>query len=99
MVVTHKSVKIMLTKAAKKAYGKPPTPWQMDAVTKAAEQYDQQVMLIDHPRGSGKTREIAMQTFISLRCNSARLVLLITDRTDLDEALCSEVSTFLTKNG
>ena len=46
-------------KAAKKAYGKPPTPWQMDAVTKAAEQYDQQVMLIDHPRGSGKTREIA----------------------------------------
>ena len=46
-------------KAGKKAYGKTPTPWQMDAVTKAAEQHDQQVMLIDHPRGSGKTREIA----------------------------------------
>ena len=30
-------VKIMLAKAAKKAYGKPPTPWQMDAVTKAAD--------------------------------------------------------------
>lgn len=53
-------------KAVKKAYGEAPRPWQADAVAKAAEQFENRVMLIDHPRGSGKTREIAMQASFAM---------------------------------
>ena len=53
----------------------------------------------DHPRGSGKTRVIAMMAFTSLRFLSARLVFLIADRKDLEKDLGDEVERFLYANG
>jgi type I site-specific restriction-modification system R (restriction) subunit len=98
-MVVGKSVKITLAKAAKKAYGQPPSPWQAEAIISAAEQHHQREMLFDHPRGSGKTREIAMMTYIAMRFNKVRLAFLITDRNDLEESLAAEVSSFLEKMG
>lgn len=98
-MVSQKAVIITLTKAVKKAYREVLQAWQTDAVATAAEQFEKRVMLIDHPRGSGKTRKIAMQAFVSLKCNAVRLVLLITDRNELEEALTAEVKKMLTANG
>ena len=54
---------------------------------------------IDHPNGSGETKEIAMQTFISLRCNTVWLVLIIADKTSLEDTLRNKVRKILECNG
>ena len=68
--LTARSVKTYLQKAVAAAYGKDarPKPWQEDAIVKAAAAFEtRQVFLFDHPRGSGKTREMAMMGFIALK--------------------------------
>ena len=66
--LTARSVKTYLQKAVAAAYGKDarPKPWQEDAIVKAAAAFEtRQLFLFDHPRGSGKTREMAMMGFIA----------------------------------
>ena len=55
--------------------------------------------MLDHPRGSGKTFEMAMMGHIALKCLGQRLLIYITDRTDLNAQLYEEVSSFLCKSG
>ena len=98
--LTARSVKTYLQKAVAAAYGKDarPKPWQEDAIVKAAAAFEtRQVFLFDHPRGSGKTREMAMMGFIALKLLKARFILVISDRTDLEEQVHSELKEFFSK--
>jgi len=101
MPVLAKNVKTALTKGFAKAYGSGrPQPWQEEAIVEAALKWDEKlVRLFDHPRGSGKTKEIAMMTHVALKCLGVRLVLLISDRKDLDMQLYGVAKHFLEKNG
>eukprot|EP00928_Gymnodinium_smaydae_P020381 TRINITY_DN17876_c0_g1_i1.p1 TRINITY_DN17876_c0_g1~~TRINITY_DN17876_c0_g1_i1.p1 ORF type:complete len:1075 (-),score=179.60 TRINITY_DN17876_c0_g1_i1:198-3362(-) len=101
MPVTAKQVKIVLTKGYQRAYknGRP-QPWQEQAICEIAQNWEgSTTRLIDHPRGSGKTREIVMMSHVALRLLGVRLVLLISDRKDLDEQLFEAAKDFMEKNG
>lgn len=100
MSTTSKSVRNVLTKGGKAAYGEGfrLQHWQETAIVEAATRWDEKlVRLFDHPRGSGKTREIVMMSHVALRCLGVRLALLITDRRDLDAQIYEEARHFFEK--
>ncbi|CAE7388311.1 unnamed protein product [Symbiodinium sp. CCMP2592] len=60
MSVSARSVKGCMERAMKAAYKQKPKPWQEDAICKTVAAWEErQVFLFDHPRGSGKTKEMA----------------------------------------
>jgi hypothetical protein len=87
----EKAIRLSLTKTAQSAWGYKPHPWQSDAIVALATRWPQPRFLVDHPRGAGKTKEMALLVHVLTRYLDQRLVFLVSDRTDLDDNLFKEV--------
>lgn len=91
------TVQTCLQQAWKAAYGKDAKLkyWQKEAILKTVKEFKQRrCFLFDHPRGSGKTREMCSMALVALRYLGTRLVLVISDRKDLEQQIYQEFSTF-----
>ncbi|CAE7763596.1 rnf149, partial [Symbiodinium microadriaticum] len=102
--VSARSVKGCMERAMQAAYRQKPKPWQEDAICKTVAAWkDRQVFLFDHPRGSGKTKEMACMALVAFKYKDVQCVVVVSDRLDLASQTAKEMKDFFshypTRNG